>query len=292
MKKQIHIMDVPFALGSHRRGCDLGPKAIGYAGLKDVLQEKGYLLQHTEVSVTHKEETKEPSLLNLESVINTCESLAKTVDNTLKIGQFPLVIGGDHSIALGTVAGVAKHYENLGVIWIDAHGDANTDKTTPSGNIHGMILAASLGYGDSRLTHFYGEKGKVKPEHVAILGARDLDEGEIKFLQEQNIFYRSTEEMREKGVENVMKEVFHHFSEHGVQHVHVSFDMDSLDPSVVEGVGTPVEKGFSYREAVNILHHIKGTKQMVSAEFVETNPLLDDKNNTAKIAVSLVNELL
>ena len=276
---------------SHRRGCDLGPKAIQQAGLNDVLDKKFDEIIYVDVDIHDKENENNPKLKNLESVYLTSNSSAGSVSAAIANGYFPLIIGGDHSISIGTISGVLYHYDNLGVIWVDAHGDVNTPQTTPSGNIHGMPLAIRMGFGEESLVNAW-LGSPIKTQNVVILGARDLDEGEVLFLKEQNITYYTMQDLKRMGLTKVLNQINGKFKQNGVEHIHISFDMDSLDPSVVQGVGTPVENGFLYKEAVEMLTTFKEWEKVVSAEFVETNPLLDVKNHTAKVAVSLIDSLL
>lgn len=292
MKKEWQVIYTPFALGSHRRGCDLGPLAVKHAGLTDALRDKGYSFSETTVDVISEESEKNKQLKNLPSVMETSYRLAQAVDETFQKERFPLIIGGDHSISIGSIAGVSTHYANLGVIWIDAHGDVNTDETTPSGNIHGMPLAANMGFGHDMLTSVYFDEIKVKPENVVILGARELDEGEIHLLKEQHITYYEMNTIIQKGLPEVMKEIANKFNENQIDGLHVSFDLDSLDESEAPGVGTPVKGGFSFQQASYILGTIRSWNTLTSCEFVEVNPLFDTQNKTGKVTVELIKCLL
>jgi len=293
MKKAIDMLRVPFALGSHRRGSDLGPLAISHTGLARSLSEKNYAVLEREVAIsTEPDKNENPNLLHLKAVCDTSKELAKQVDGAIERGHFPLVLGGDHSIALGTIAGVSARYDNVGVLWVDAHGDANTEETSPSGNIHGMPLAASLGYGHPLLTSIYGGiSTKIKPEHVSLIGVRDLDKGEIEFFKQHHITYFSMSQVNEMGINTVLQQIKEQFQRESVKHVHLSFDMDVLDPELVPGVGTPVPGGMRLAQAEQLLTQVKTWNQLVSAEFVEVNPLLDNKNRTAKLAARLIERL-
>jgi len=287
----IRIVEVPFALGSHRKGSDLGPKAVMHTGLQEILKEKGYQVEKKTVFVPEEEELTDRRLKNLSSVVEMAELVGKEMNETIHSSQFPLIIGGDHSISLGTIAGIGQNYENLGVIWVDAHGDVNTHETTPSGNIHGMPLAANMGFGHEKLTNILNFFPKIKSQNVVILGARDLDEGEVELLKKHHITYYTHCDIEHHGMKKIMKAIDSKFTSNGVESLHLSFDMDVLDPSVVKGVGTPVEGGITYREAAYILQEIKKWNTLVSCEFVEVNPLLDEQNKTAEIAVKLIREL-
>ena len=205
--------------------------------------------------------------------------------------QFPLCIGGDHSMALGTIAGISSHCRKnklrMGVIWIDAHPDMNTDLTSPSGNIHGMPLAASLGIGNEKLVNFLGFKPKIKPENCALIGIRSIDMLERKLIKKLNIPIYTMSEIDKLGIHRVITRVLKHFKEN-VDHIHVSFDLDSVDPSIVPGVGTPVPGGLSYREAHLIMEAIAECGCMSSLEITEVNPILDNKNKSAVFASEII----
>jgi arginase len=226
----------------------------------------------------------------LELVAEKNEHLAEKVDEVIQNGSFPLVLGGDHSIAIGTLAGVAKHYKNLGVIWYDAHGDLNTADTSPSGNIHGMPLAASLGIGHETLTKLAGYSPKVKPENIVIIGARSLDEGERELIKEIGIKVYTMHEIDRLGMAKVMEETIQYLQEK-TDGVHLSLDLDGLDPLDAPGVGTPVIGGISYRESHLAMEMLAEANLITSAEFVEVNPILDEKNKTATVAVALMSSL-
>ncbi|CAM4294206.1 arginase [Bacillus manliponensis] len=291
MKKQISIIGVPMDLGQMRRGVDMGPSAMRYAGLIERIKEIGYDVEDIGDICIEREEEKEANtkLRNLTQVAKVCEELATKVDNIIEKDHFPLVLGGDHSIAIGTLAGVAKHHENLGVIWYDAHGDLNTEETSPSGNIHGMSLAASLGYGHSLLVNLFGKYPKVKKENVVIIGARSLDEGEKDFIREQGIKVYTMHEIDRMGMTAVMEEIIAYLSH--TDGVHLSLDLDGLDPHDAPGVGTPVIGGLSYRESHLAMEMLAESGVVTSAEFVEINPILDEKNKTAVTAVALIGSL-
>jgi arginase len=266
----------------------LGPRALKYAGLTSLLRLLHYDVFEKTCSFFDEESKEDTSLLNLQSVLDMSKNVANSVIETIQNGYFPLIVGGDHSIAIGTVAGVSSAYDNLGIIWVDAHGDVNTPQTTPTGNIHGMPLAINMGFGDSRLTQILGFSPKVKPENVVIIDTRDLDPGEILFLKEQNVTYFSSKDVDSLGVAEVMRQVKNKFERQNVQNLHLSFDLDSLDPSIALGVGTPVTGGLTLEEAKLLLFEISSWKRLVSAEFVELNPLLDVRNQTAQTALSLI----
>lgn len=293
MKKNISIIGVPMDLGQMRRGVDMGPSAIRYAGVAERLERLGHTINdlgNIEIAQPERVHTSDSTLRNLTAVAEGNQKLADSVDKVIENKDFPLVFGGDHSIAIGTLAGVSKHYENLGVIWYDAHGDLNTSDTSPSGNIHGMPLAVSLGIGDESLTGIGGYTPKVKPENIVIIGARSLDEGERELIKERGIQVFTMHEVDRMGMTKVMEEAINYLKDK-TDGVHLSLDLDGLDPSDAPGVGTPVMGGISYRESHLAMEMLAESNLVTSAEFVEVNPILDDKNRTASVAVALMGSL-
>lgn len=296
MKREISIIGVPMDLGQSRRGVDMGPSAIRYAGMIERLEKLHYTIHDLgNVDVPRPKPHQNNSyinekLRNLHEVARANERLAKIVFEQVGLGRVPLVLGGDHSIAMGTLAGVSRHYENLGLIWYDAHGDINTHQTTPSGNIHGMSLAASLGFGHERLTSIMNDKPKVKPEHVVLIGVRDLDSEEKTLLKSLPVKVFTMHEVDRLGMPRVMKETIRYLQDK-TDGVHVSFDMDAIDPSEAPGVGTPVIGGLTYRESHLALEMLSEAGIMTSAEFVEVNPMLDVRNKTADLTVALAGSL-
>jgi len=295
MRKEVTIIGVPMDLGQTRRGVDMGPSAIRYAGLTDRLEGLGYSIDDLgdlKIDFVNKDKNIDTTtnLKNLQTVANANDLLGQQVDQVISCKRFPLVLGGDHSIAIGTLTGVSKHYDNLGVIWYDAHGDLNTAETSPSGNIHGMSLAVSLGLGHPVLTNIGGYAPKVKPDNVVIIGARDLDPGEKKLIKEMGIKVYTMHEIDRLGMTTVMSETIDYLKER-TDGVHLSLDLDGLDPNDAPGVGTPVAGGISYRESHLAMEMLSEAKIITSAEFVETNPVLDQYNKTAIAAVALISSL-
>ncbi|MFS0865677.1 arginase [Fredinandcohnia sp. 179-A 10B2 NHS] len=294
MRKDISIIGVPMDLGQMRRGVDMGPSAIRYAGVIERLERLRYDIDDLgDIEITRPKRgaiDTVDNLKNLKAVSEASEKLASAVDEVIKNGRFPLVFGGDHSIAIGSLAGIAKHYKNLGVIWYDAHGDLNTAETSPSGNIHGMPLAASLGIGHKALTHIAGYSPKVKPENIVIIGARSLDDGEKELIKKIGIKVYTMHEIDRLGMAKVMEESIAYLKDR-TDGVHLSLDLDGLDPHDAPGVGTPVLGGISYRESHLAMEMLEEAKIITSAEFVEVNPILDDKNKTASVAVALMGSL-
>ncbi|MBU9710421.1 arginase [Evansella tamaricis] len=294
VKKKVSIIGVPMDLGQTRRGVDMGPSAMRYAGVIQRLESLGYEVDDrgdVEIGRPGKLDVKnEKNLKDLDEVVKANESLGNAVSKVVEEGNFPLVLGGDHSIAIGSLAGVANKYENLGVIWYDAHGDLNTGDTSPSGNIHGMPLAVCLGIGDSSLTQIGGYAPKIKSENIVIVGARSLDEGEKELIREKGIKVFTMHEIDRLGMTNVMEEAIAHVTKK-TDGVHLSLDLDALDPHDAPGVGTPVIGGTTYREAHLAMEMLAERDIITSTEFVEVNPILDNKNQTAEAAVGLIGSL-
>lgn len=292
---KLSIIGVPMDLGQTRRGVDMGPSAIRYAGVIERIENIGYSVEdkgNIEIALAERVHSDENiNLKNLKAVADASERLAQTVSDVITNKRFPLVLGGDHSIAIGTLAGVSRHYQNLGVIWYDAHGDLNTADTSPSGNIHGMPLAASIGIGDDALTRIGGYTPKVKPENIVIIGARSLDEGEKELIKEKGIKVYTMHEIDRMGMTKVMEETILYLRDK-TDGVHLSLDLDGLDPHDAPGVGTPVIGGISYRESHLAMEMLAESQLITSAEFVEVNPILDERNKTATVAVALMGSLL
>ncbi|WP_019156650.1 arginase [Robertmurraya massiliosenegalensis] len=291
--RKLSIIGMPMDLGQMRRGVDMGPSAIRYAGVNERLQtlfDEVKDLGDIAIGRPEVRVDKESNLRNLDLIAEKTAKLAEKVDEVIQSGSFPLVLGGDHSIAIGTLAGVSRHYQNLGVIWYDAHGDLNTAETSPSGNIHGMPLAVSIGLGHPLLTNIGGFQPKVKPENIVLIGARSLDEGERALIKEKGIRVYTMHEIDRLGMTKVMEETIQYLKER-TDGVHLSLDLDGLDPTDAPGVGTPVNGGISYRESHLAMEMLAESDIVTSAEFVEVNPILDEKNKTASVAVALMGSL-
>ncbi|MBW7886985.1 MAG: arginase [Bacteroidetes bacterium] len=289
----IHILGVPMDLGAGRRGVDMGPSAIRIAGASEKLQSLGHAItDEGDIPVKNPElqKVKNPKLKYLSEIVRACTVLSGKVEKILEGGNFPLVLGGDHSIAIGTIAGVSnycrKKHKQLGVIWVDAHGDMNTDETTPSGNIHGMPLAASIGLGALELTSVGGDFKKVEPKNVVMIAIRDLDEGEKIIIKNSGINIFTMEDIDKHGMAVIITKALQKLKD--VDFIHVSFDLDATDPSICPGVGTPVKGGLNYREAHLIMESLAASKRMNSLEIVEANPILDHHNQSAEFAVELM----
>jgi arginase len=294
MAEKIRIIGVPMDLGASRRGVDMGPSALRVAGLQARLKQLGRQVEDIgNISVRQPEEQHygEKNAKYLDEIAETCKGLAETVRKALEAELLPLVLGGDHSIAVGTMAGVAgffhKQSKRVGMIWLDAHGDMNTPESSPSGNVHGMPLASIMGYGPPELTELAGVKPMVEPRNVVLVGVRDLDSRERRLMKESGVHVFTMRDIDERGMREVMAEALK-FAGDDTAGVAVSLDMDFVDPSDAPGVGTPVRGGVTYREAHLAMEMIADSRSMVSFELVEINPVIDLHNTTATLGVELV----
>lgn len=293
MKKlAVSLVGVPLDLGQSRRGVDMGPSAIRYAGAVEKLQSIGHsVTDEGNIPVSPIRQKDPKGLKNLDEVTGAAERLAEYVSSIVRAERFPLVLGGDHSIAIGTLAGLAEHYKNLGVIWYDAHADMNTIETSPSGNIHGMPLAVSMGIGHERLVNVHLDGPKVHPENVVIIGARSIDPGERELIREKGVKVFTMHEIDRFGMTHVIEETISYLRSRNVDGVHLSLDLDALDPLYTPGVGTPVHGGITDRESHLAMEMLEDAGIITSAEFVEVNPVLDERNKTADLAVRLLGSL-
>lgn len=294
---KIRILGVPMDLGAGRRGVDMGPSAIRIAGIAERLRVLDHLVYDEGDILTKNPELqriRNDRLKYLPEIVRACSLLAAKVEKIMQTGGFPLVLGGDHSVAIGTIAGISsyarKSRKTAGVLWVDAHGDLNTDATTPSGNIHGMPLAASLGLGAIELTSIGGDHPKLDPKNVVLIATRELDEGERMLIKQHRITVYTMEEIDKYGMSVIISKALRKLR--GVELLHVSFDLDAVDPSVAPGVGTPVKGGLNYREAHLIMETLNEQKVMTSLEIVEVNPILDSRNQSAEFAVELIQSAL
>ena len=281
----IAIIGVPTDFGAGRRGVDMGPSAIRYAGLQAGLEELGHTVTDMGVvplPVVEQVDVGDPRLKHLDGCIRSAKGLAERLCAAREQGRIPIVLGGDHSLSLGSIP-VAAQDRMIGVLWVDAHADFNTPETTPSGNIHGMPLAVVCGYGDPRLVNVLGKGPAVDPRHVAIVGARSVDEGEKRLLREAGVSVFSMQEIDRKGLVPVMERALAVVQD-GTDGFHVSFELDALDPREAPGVGTPVPGGLSYREAHLIMEMVAETGRMTSLDLVEVNAILDQRNVTGQLA--------
>ena len=292
-EREVAIIGAALDLGQGRRGVDMGPSAIRYAGLEERLQSLGYRVRdhgNVETAVPEATALRDERARFLPEIKETCERIAAKVVEESNAGAMPLVLGGDHSVALGTLGGLASLHGQGGVLWIDAHPDINTPETSPSGNVHGMPLAAALGLAGPAFESDAWPLPAVDPRRVALLGLRQTDEGERRLLRDAGVRVFTMSEIDRIGVERAMREALDRVA--GPGFVHVSLDMDALDPDVAPGVGTPVRGGLTYREAHLALELVAESGLAGSFEVVEVNPILDRENTTASTAVELVASVL
>ena len=283
----IRIVGAPLDLGQSRRGVDLGPTALRYAGLKSALSRLGYRVEDRGNIETVERDTLtgQPGMGFLPQVVAACEHVYQAGRQAMAAGDVPLVVGGDHSIAIGTVGGVS-HEHRTGVLWIDAHGDFNTPETSPSGNLHGMPLAALCGHGAPELVHLGRPGPKLQPEDVVLFGVRDLDPGEQELIQSTGVAVSTMRQIDERGLAPLAREALERLDH--VDRIHVSLDMDSIDPQEAPGVGTQVPGGLSYREGHLLMELLAEDGRVGSVDVVEINPILDTRNRTAKLALGLL----
>jgi arginase len=289
----IHLIGVPMDLGAGRRGVDMGPSAIRIAGVAEKLKRLGHtVVDEGDIVIRAPEQQKirNERLRYLTEIVRACTILSTKVQKILEGSGFPLVMGGDHSIAIGTIAGIASYArarnKRPGILWIDAHGDMNTDSTTPSGNIHGMPLAASLGLGAAELASVGGAFRKIDPKDAVLIAIRDLDDGEREIIRKLGVNIFTMEQIDKYGMSVVLDKALRKLSK--ADYLHVSFDLDAVDPSVAPGVGTPVKGGLDYREAHLIMETLYEHGKVNSLEVVEVNPILDNRNQSAEFATELI----
>jgi len=293
-QSQIAIIGAPLDLGAGRRGVDMGPSAVRVANLNKRVASLGYEVEDLgNVPVDQPESLPEGPrhAKYLPQIAAACEKLAILVEHVMDEGKAPLVLGGDHSIAVGTVAGISRHFrrrkKKIGLLWVDAHADMNTPQTSPSGNVHGMPLACCIGLGPPELAKLLGYAPKVNPRNVALVGLRDVDILERPHVRESGVKAFTMRDIDERGLRAVMDEALKIVT-NGTEGVHLSLDMDYVDPQYAPGVGTPVRGGATYREAHLAMEMICDSGKMVSMEVVEVNPVIDEVNRTADLAVELV----
>ena len=291
--RKIRVIGVPLDLGQSRRGVDMGPSAVRVAGLEARLEALGFVVEDAgNIAVAIPEQKKEgdPHAKYLKEIVATCTKQAELVLKTLEAGKAPVVLGGDHSVAVGTVAGVAeffrRHNQKLGLLWIDAHADINTPESSPSGNVHGMPLAAIMGLGPPELANIFGFSPKVAPENCVLVGVRDIDAIEKENVRKAGIEVYTMRDIDERGMRAVMEDALR-AAGRGTAGYHVSLDMDWVDPEDAPGVGTPVRGGATYREAHLAMEIIADHGRLTSFEIVEVNPVIDEHNRTADLAVEM-----
>jgi arginase len=297
-ERALSIIGVPLDLGAGRRGVDMGPSAFRVADVDQRLRDLGCDVEDLGDVPVCIPETRDPGdarLKYLGEIRQTCEVLRDKVEQVLARDRTPVVLGGDHSIAMGTIAGVSRHYrargERIGLLWFDAHGDANTPETTPSGNVHGMPMAVALGLGHPDLLALGGAPPMVDGARAAIVGLRDVDRAERANVQATGIGAFTMRNIDERGMRTVMEQVIARALT-GTAGIHVSFDVDAIDPDEAPGVGTAARGGLSYREAHLAMEMLADTGKVLSVELVEVNPVLDHRNQTAALGVELLTSLL
>jgi arginase len=294
MAQKVRIIGVPMDLGQSRRGVDMGPSALRVAGLQARLKQLGHQVEDIgNIPVKQPEEMPvgEKRAKYMAEIAETCKDLAEIVQKCLEEDFVPLVLGGDHSIAAGAVTGVAAHFRKAkkqsGYIWLDAHGDMNTPESSPSGNVHGMPLAAVMGYGAPELVDLLGFKPKVEPQNIVLVGVRDLDLQERRLVKKSGVRVFTMRDIDERGMREVMADALKYATD-DTDGISVSLDMDFVDPSDAPGVGTPVRGGVTYREAHLAMEMIADSDAMASMEVVEINPVIDEHNRTALLGVELI----
>ncbi len=293
-QSHVGIIGVPLDLGAGRRGVDMGPSAIRVANLNQRLANLGYEVEdfgNVPVDQPESSPVGHEHARYLPQIASTCRRLTRKVKEIAGSGRFPLVLGGDHSVAIGTVAAMSEHFREqerkLGLVWVDAHADMNTPETSPTGNIHGMPLAVCTGMGPPELTGLAGFTPMVEPERVALIGVRDVDQLEKPHVRDSGVTAFTMRDIDERGLPAVMKEAIR-IAGDGAAGIHVSLDIDAVDPRDAPGVGTAVRGGLTYREAHLVMELLCDTGAVASMEVVEVNPILDEANRTALLAVELV----
>lgn len=293
-KKKVRLISVPFWLGGGRAGAEFGPESIIQAGLIRQIRGMGLdLVGEHEVDCPRRGvlDKREPKMKYLAEVKEMSALVGEQVHRAVSGQSFPIVLGGDHSVAIGTLAGLTGHYSNLGVIWFDAHGDLNTEETTPSGNMHGMVLAIALGLSKFKLTDIPGAGSLIRKENIVIVGVRDLDQGEKELIRAQGITCFSMHDIDRLGIKTVVEKALE-IAGNGTDGIHLSFDLDCLDPLEAAGVGTPVPGGLNYREAHFAMEMMAESERITSLDIVEVNPMLDTNRRTARLAAELAASLL
>lgn len=296
----IHIFEMPIDYGASRHGSDMGPSAIRLAGIRTKLESLGHKIinSNSPIEIEAQEFAdigNNPKAKYLQPIVKACTALAKEVETAADAKEFPLVLGGDHSIVLGTLAGLSASYKKenkkLGVLYVDAHGDFNTTETTPSGNIHGECLSASAGYGIPELVNLYNNGTKVDAKNICYIGLRDIDPGERILMKKAGVTAYTMSDIDRIGFAEVLKKVKLFFKTR-VDVIHVSFDMDALDPMFAPGTGIQLPGGLNYREGLLLMEDMCSMNMVKSADIVEVNPVLDVRNQTAAMAVELAARLL
>ncbi len=296
--KNVRIIGVPSDLGANMRGANIGPSAVRIAGLHEKISVLGYGIEDAGDILVPIRETLSNDIVRekfLTTISDICDVLRMEVEAALDRDLMPIIIGGDHSIVIGSICGSSAHFrkknQHIGIIWVDAHADMNTPESSPTGNIHGMPLSISLGKGLTQLVNLGGFSGKIRPQNVALVGIRTLDHEEKRICRESGIRYFTMREIDERGMAAVMKDAIA-VAANDTNGIHLSFDIDAVDPLYAPGVSTPVTGGISYREAHLALEMLADTRMLTSMEFVELNPMRDVAHKTAELLVELVQSAL
>ncbi len=291
-KKNVDIIGVQIDFGASKRGVNMGPSAIRYAGLCENIKKLGLSFKDKgDIIPVDKNSSNFPNLKNFDQVYDANKRLFEAVRETLKDGSFPVVLGGDHSIAAGSVAASASYFKNIGVIWIDAHGDFNNGETSPSGNMHGMPLSSVCGFGPNEMVDFWTCDNYVDTSKVVLIGQRDLDENEKKRLAESGVTVFSISDIDKLGMAEVVSRAIE-IAGSGTEGIHVSFDIDSITPQEAPGVGTPVHSGLTVREAFLAAEMLAEQANLIAIDMVEVNPMLDERNRTGSLASELILSML
>lgn len=292
----ISLIGLPIMYGCDRPGVEQGPDKLREHGILKIFRDKNHnTYDFGNLYIPHASKSEKyishDKIKYFKPILEVNRNLAHLVYSSLTSNTFPFIIGGDHSLALGSIAGASRFYNNLAVIWIDAHGDINTCETSPSGNFHGMSLSTSLGIGNPSLIDIYHDGPKIDPENVFIIGARDLDKGEIKIAKDLNLNLYTMDTLRKAGIKSTIDNILRKIKNSNVDGVHLSFDIDVLDKELVPGTGTPVKNGFSLEESKQVLENFLSTGLITSMDFVELNPLLDMDNKTTNICIDLIHSI-
>lgn len=289
--RHVAVVGVPLDLGAGRRGTDMGPSAVRYAQLQAELEALGYRvtdLGNVSFPVVERLDVGDSQARYADAIVRVCEEVDRVVSAALRQGALPVVVGGDHSLSLGSVAAVVRQRPDVGLLWLDAHGDFNTPQTSPSGNVHGMVLACLVGLGLPGLVRVGGFGPKLRPERCAVVGVRQLDPGERELLRTSGVSVFTMKEVDRHGVGEVVQRALEVATDGGRCPVHVSLDVDVVDPAHAPGVGTPCPGGLSYREVHLAMELVADSGRLASMDVVEVNPILDAHNRTARLATELV----
>ncbi len=290
---KVNVIGVPLNLGCDCVGAEKAPNHLREKGLMNIIKKHGHRafdLGNMYVPPVSEDEkfASGNSMKYLETIVEVNNNLAELVYDTLRGGAFPLIIGGDHSLALGSASGVGKCFDDFGIIWLDAHGDINTSDTSPSGNIHGMPLSALMGMGSEELVNVYAPGNKVHPQNVFLVGTRSLDDGELALIKKEKLSVYPMEVIRKKGVDYVAEDIKSILKDRKIRNVHFSIDVDSIDPSYAPGTGTPVPEGLTPSEFKKLVDSILSTNLVKSMDIVELNPELDHSNQTTDLCLDII----